>query len=149
MDGHQHDTGRRGETMHGGDRPNDDGIKKLGIFFFLFSFYCYQPKFFDDDDVGDHDHHSTPNYRHEPLLVGWKRGASGTGRGPRGPRPRESSQHPLPPPRATARRVHMGCVMTTGRPRQRQRAGRQRQDEDTTMKTQTCSAGFHTRVTRR
>ena len=67
-----------------------------------------------------HHHHSTPNYRCEPLLVGWKRGA--LRRGPRGPRPRESGRRPVPPLWATAHKVHTGCMTMTGGLR---RAGRQ------------------------
>jgi len=42
-----------------------------------------------DHDEGDHHHCSTPNYRREQVLAGWKRGATRMVRGPQRPYPRE------------------------------------------------------------
>ena len=106
MNGHQHDTGRRGETTHGGDRQWHQKIRYFFLSLFILLFltivfwwqWCGGPH-------GCYDHHSTPNYHHEPLLMGWKWGASATGWGPQGPQPWESSGHPLPPLWATACRV--------------------------------------------
>ena len=61
-----------------------------------------------NDDMGDHVAATitttTPNYRREPLLMGWKQGALAMAT--------TMGEQPAPPT-TTARRVYMGCMMTT------------------------------------